>query len=306
MRKAYSIILFSVILLPAHLLIAQSEFEVAKPDLSLNNHGIQIDYQLLNSSLSDTFIVRIEVTDTHGRFIQAQTLSGDVGENIPGGSDKRILWDIEADSIYLNAEIFIEVYAELQAPQVAEILPQVVDTPPKIVDTPPKIVDETVQNVKDTAQNTEVIAMEEKISESGGKSIKRTGIVLQSMLLPGLGLSRVNPGQPHWIKGVVGYGCIAGTLYFNKMAVKSYNEYLASNSSSERDISFNQAERQDVISEVMAFAAIGVWVTDLVWTIVGTSHLNMVQSSVNHKGISLGTSFEPVSSVPMLALRYKF
>ncbi len=307
MRKAYFIILFSAIILPPNLLEAQSEFEVTKPDLSLNDNGIQIAYQLLNSSISDTFTVRIEVTKADGKYINAQTLAGDVGEHIPGGSNKMILWDIEADGIFLNEEIFVQVYAVPEVPTVAEVIPQPVD--------------ETEQNVTDTARIVELIpedfnsdpllieetnVIEEPASGSEGERFNRTGIIIQSMLLPGLGLSRVNSGQPHWIRGVVGYGCIAGTLYFNNKAVESNNDYLASNSPGDRDILFDQAKRQDVISEVLAFTAIGIWVTDLVWTIAGTSDLNMNKSSASHKGISIGTSIEPVSSVPILALRYTF
>lgn len=296
MRKACLSVFISIILLPAHLILAQSEVEVSKPDISLKDNGIQIVYQLLNSSESDTFTIRIEVTDVNGRYINAQTLSGDVGEDIPGGLNKEIFWDIEADSIFLNAEIFVQVYAVPEAPPVAE--------------APPQLMEETVQDVVDTDQNVErdqSLTEETNVMEKpSGKSFNRTGIIIQSMLLPGLGLSRVNAGQPHWIRGVAGYGCIAGTLIFNKKAVKSEESYLAADNPDERDILFADAVRQDNISEALAYTAIGIWVADLVWTILGTTDLNMDQSSVNYKGFSIGTTVEPVSSVPLLALRYKF
>ena len=305
MRKACLSVFISIILLPAHLILAQSEVEVSKPDLSLKDNGIQITYQLLNSSESDTFTIRIEVTDVNGSYINAQTLSGDVGEDIPGGLNKEIFWDIEADSIFLNAEIFVQVYAVPEAPPVAE--------------APPQVVEETVQDVADTTQNVELMTNEVDVERDpplteetnvmekpSGKSFNRTGIILQSVLLPGLGLSRINAGQPHWIRGVAGYGCIAGTLIFNKKAVTSEESYLESDDPDERDILFADAVRQDNISEVLAYTAIGIWVADLVWTILGTTDMNMDQSSVNHKGFSIGTTFEPVSSVPLLALRYKF
>ncbi len=42
-----------------------------------------------------------------------------------------------------------------------------------------------------------------------------------------------------------------------------------------RDELFNSAKTQDDISEVFAYAAIGIWVTDIVWNIVGASKLNI-------------------------------
>ena len=223
-----------------------------------------------------------------------------MGKHIQGGLIKVIFWDIEADSIFLNEEIFVQVYADPEAPPVVEETVQVLE--------------ETVQDVADTAQDVErdpplteeTNVMEKPTSGSAGKSFNRTGIILQSVLLPGLGLSRVNAGQPHWIRGVAGYGCIAGTLIFNKKAVTSEESYLESDDSNERDIFFADAVRQDNISEVLAYTAIGIWVADLVWTILGTTDLNMDQSSANYKGFSIGTTVEPVSSVPLLALRYKF
>jgi len=326
MRKACLSVFISIILFPAHLILAQSEVEVTKPYLSLKDNGIQIEYQLLNSSESDKFTIRIEVTDANGRFINANTLSGDVGENIPGGRNKVIFWDIEADSIYLNEEIFVQVYAVAEAPPLVEVLPEVVEVLPQaeeetaqnVIDSAQNV-EETTQNVIDSAQNMELMPKDEDVEldpplteekkvmeRPSAKSFNRTGIIIQSMLLPGLGLSRVNSGQPHWIKGVVGYGCIAGTLYFNRKAVTSETSYLGSNDSDERDILFADAVRQDNISEALAYTAIGIWVADLVWTILGTTDLNMDQSSANYKGFSIGTTVEPVSSVPLLALRYKF
>ena len=82
--------------------------------------------------------------------------------------------------------------------------------------------------------------------------------------------------------------------------------YQEADNPDERDNFLDDAIRQDNISEALAYAAIGIWVADLVWTILGTTDLNMDQSSANYKGFSIGTTFEQITSVPMLALKYKF
>ena len=56
----------------------------------------------------------------------------------------------------------------------------------------------------------------------------------------------------------------------------------------------------------MVNAAIGIWVADLVWTILGTNDLNNRQLSGTEKRISIGTTVEPVSNTPLISMRYRF
>lgn len=49
---------------------------------------------------------------SNGEIIEAKALSGDVGANIKAGTNKKIIWSPEQDSIYLNEEVFVEVKAE--------------------------------------------------------------------------------------------------------------------------------------------------------------------------------------------------
>ncbi|MCK5134514.1 MAG: hypothetical protein KAR19_01905 [Bacteroidales bacterium] len=313
MRLTDFIILISILLCPAIDLQAQSTVEVTNPVLSLKGSDVQISFDLLNSSRSDIFTIRIEVTNSEGKAIDARSLSGDIGKSINGGRNKKILWDIESDSIFLDEEIFVQVYALTESVPVVE-KPQVVETEePTIVETEEPIVVETEEPIVVETEEPIVVETEETPAvragaESGSvnKEYNRTSIILQSVAFPGLGLSRTNPGQPHWIRGIAGYGCIAGSIYFNSKAVSSYQAYKNTDNQDEVDNLFNQAVKQDNISEALAFIAIGIWVTDLVWTIAGTSGLKNDQISGDLKRFSIGTTVEPVSSVPLIAFRYRF
>ncbi|MCK4745564.1 MAG: hypothetical protein KAT15_00940, partial [Bacteroidales bacterium] len=119
-------------------------------------------------------------------------------------------------------------------------------------------------------------------------------------------LSRLNQGAPHWIRGVAGYGCLAGSVYLNRKAWNSYQDYLNSEDPNSVDDLFDQAYNAKGTSQILGYAAIGIWVADLAWTILGTSQMNKDQTSINRKGFSIGTTVEPVSNVPLIALRYKF
>lgn len=304
MKKACLTILITLCLCSTLELMAQSTVEVSRPDLSLKENGISISYKLLNSSESEEFTIRIEVTDSNGRIINAKSLSGDIGEKIPGGLNKEIFWDIEADSIFLDEEIFVQVYAQPVAPPVVVEDSPVTEEAPPVAEEDSPVVEENQITEESSNKNAEEIG--ESSPPSTGKSFNRAGIIAQSALFPGLGLSRINPGKPHWIKGVAAYGCIAGSIVLNRMAVTSYNSYKEPTSLDDVDNDYNKAVTQDVVSEVLIYAAIGIWVTDMVWTILGTSDLKMNQASGNSKGFSIGTNVEPVSRVPLIALRYKF
>jgi hypothetical protein len=118
MKNYHSFLVFLLVILTGRL-FAQAEVEISTPQLELTKNTISINYEIVNSSRNDLFYIWIEVTDTTGNRIDAKNLSGDIGENIRGGGRKRIEWDLTADSMYLDAGIYIQVYGEKKIPLVA-------------------------------------------------------------------------------------------------------------------------------------------------------------------------------------------
>lgn len=127
------------------------------------------------------------------------------------------------------------------------------------------------------------------------KEFTRGGLILQSLLVPGLGLSRYK-GKPHWIKGVAAYGCLGGSLAFNQLAGESYRRYSESSDVGEASDLIETARMQEGVSKGLAYAAAAIWVTDLVWTVMGTSDLNA----------GLGAGFDPMLGMPVLRFTYSF
>jgi len=142
---------------------------------------------------------------------------------------------------------------------------------------------------------------EKKVDE-----IKRSSVIIQSLAFPGLGLSRINQGKPHWLRGVAGYGCIAGAIIYNQKAVSSYDDYLGASDPKKIDEYYNNSVRQDNLSEIFMYAAIGIWVTDIIWTIVGSSEKKNSPNITQLGGISLGGSYTPNSKMPLITLKYNF
>ena len=142
-------------------------------------------------------------------------------------------------------------------------------------------------------------------AETKSDGFNRTGIVIQSLAMPGLGLSRVT-GKPHWLRGVVGYGCIAGSIVLNRQAVNTFNTIGGLDNIDDVNEAFDKSVLQDNISEVLAYAAIGIWVTDIIWTVTGTSDLRKRPLKSRSKEFSVASTFDPESRIPMVGLRFRF
>lgn len=141
--------------------------------------------------------------------------------------------------------------------------------------------------------------------EASEQSFSRTGLMLQSIALPGLGLTR-KTGKPHWIKGVTGYGLAAGSVVFNKMAINSYNDFLSANDTEFAENKLSQASSQDLISEIFAYSAISIWVSEIIWTFAATSDLKKMKYTSEKIGLSVGADYDTYSRSPLLAFRFTF
>jgi hypothetical protein len=111
-----------------------------------------------------------------------------------------------------------------------------------------------------------------------------------------LGLSRYS-GKPHWIKGVAAYGCLAGSIVLNQKTVKTLEEMESLEDPDAIEDAFNRAVQQDLYSEAFAYAAISIWVADIVWNIIGTKELH-------NRSLSFHAGFDPIGAVPVIRIQY--
>lgn len=278
---------------------AQSQFRVSDPRPEIRGDLLHVYYDILNSNPEDEFIITLLVEDDAGNAIDVKAVEGDVGSGIRGGLNRHLVWDYEADDVFISAELTIRINARpMLRPE-----PIVLEEPPaktQKTDTGETRKTETgdVQTMEEDSQ------LKEQVRNYSG-SPSRGSLVLQSLVFPGLGLSRVT-GKPHWIKGVVGYGCLAGSLLMNRKAIATVDSFQDLESENELFDAFDQSVNQDNVSEILAYTALGVWVTDLVWTIVGTSGMSGNPSYAHQKGLSLKSDFDPVSRAPLVGVIYRF
>ncbi len=77
------------------------------------DNKLVINYDFVKSKEKQHFKVTLQITSSSGNPITIKSLSGDIGEDIPGGPDKQIIWDYNADGIVLQDKINIEIFADL-------------------------------------------------------------------------------------------------------------------------------------------------------------------------------------------------
>jgi len=274
---------------------AQSRVAIYYPEVEQKDRVVHITYLINDSELSDKFLVSLLVFDQSGDRLNAQSISGDVGYNVSGGGPKHIAWNAEADSVIFDVSIDVKILVEALSPTKRELV--------------------TLEEARRDQEIAEEMAREDFISldapdATGGQVAKprrvtRTGLVFQSLAFPGWGLSRVKK-KPHWLKGLAAYGCVAGSVVLNRKALETYGQIEGVEDYESKDQLYQEAMKQDNISEVLAYGAIGIWVADFIWTLVGTKDFKPIDVSSYIPGLSVKTHLDPKTYAPMLGISYRF
>ncbi|RLD85884.1 MAG: hypothetical protein DRJ07_02125, partial [Bacteroidetes bacterium] len=87
--------------------------KVETSNLEIVNNKLIIDYNFIKSKSTQRFNVWVEITKSTGEKINAQSFSGDIGDDLKGGENKQIIWDYNKDGIILNDDINVEVFANI-------------------------------------------------------------------------------------------------------------------------------------------------------------------------------------------------
>jgi len=284
MGKPIVSLLTTLLLLVSPLCHGQIHMVVSHPVLEVNDQEVHIFYDIINSGPNDRFNISVLITDTRGQELVSSSLSGDVGDNMSGGIQKHIVWDLVKDHITLNGAIDVQILLEALPTAIPGISTQKQD-----------------QNELKESDPLEGATW----SPAMPKNYSRTGLVFQSLVFPGWGLTRLKK-KPHWIKGLAAYGCVAGSVYLNRQAVETYGQIDSYPDYPEKDDLYQKAMKQDNISEVLAYTAAGIWVVEFIWTLAGTSELKTKHKNSSGSGLSLITDIDPITYAPMVGIHIGF
>ena len=292
---------------------SQDPVGVSEPKLKKEDNIVLITYDFLQGGTSDIYRVQAEITDVFGNMVHRLALSGDIGRNVSGGRKKTITWDLGIDRIYMEDDITVKINAW---PAMFEVTQA--PAPPQSDEPAEEPV--RAQPVDEQEVSTEIIPINRNRREESpdkvkaeppvytrksGKAYNRGGIIIQSLVWPGLGLSRMKR-KPHWLKGLLGYGCIGGSVYLNREASTLLTTIPDNQNFLTQSDLFQKAVRMDNISEGLAYAAIGMWVIDFLWTVSGSSILINSEVYSDRDGFTINTGIDPISHTPLIGISFRF
>ncbi|WP_288423305.1 hypothetical protein [uncultured Spirosoma sp.] len=83
---------------------------------SIDSARLEIQYDLLNTRPGDSVYVQIRSRIRGLLRIRPELIQGDIGMNVPAGSDRRVVWNARANGYTLNEEIKVSVLIRTHVP----------------------------------------------------------------------------------------------------------------------------------------------------------------------------------------------
>jgi len=241
---------------------AQDRASISTPDLTYNNDTLTIVFDINNCQPEKIYIVDLKIYTSDGNEVIASGFSGDLGDNIKCGNNKKIIWSLARDNYQINDDIEVQIFA-----------------------------DEVVINL----QSEEKTEIAEKPMDNVATSYSRGNIIASSLVLPGLGQKKASRKSGHLFLSVLGYGSLATSGYFFMDYNKKYDLYIEAASPTESDRLFLESEDSYKLSKYFVYGAAGIWTVNLIWSAVipTTKRNNMAVgiSPLNSGGIELSAKW---------------
>jgi hypothetical protein len=117
---------------------------------------------------------------------------------------------------------------------------------------------------EDAVYLDEDISVEMK-SERYEWTFKKGSAVFSSLIVPGLGLTKIKNGKPYWLAAIPAYGALAGGLVVHSSYVKTYDLYKSETDPVERGDLWDKSLKQKNLSYGLIGTAAVIWIADLIW-----------------------------------------
>ena len=90
---------------------AQTKAQVKNVNFELVNNEVIITYDIVKHRPDEMFKIWVKIYTAQENELKAESLTGAVGENVSGGDHKKIVWNPAKDGVYLDNDIYIQVFA---------------------------------------------------------------------------------------------------------------------------------------------------------------------------------------------------
>ncbi len=228
---------------------SQSKVSISKPRLSYFNDTLVIIFDITNCN-DAIFEVEPRITTSGGKVINASGLSGDTGENVSCGSNKKIIWSLAKDDISLNEEIEVQIIAEQLMINIQEG-------------------GRDKQEVKEGGDRVRAEAeLKTMPSDLTATAYSRANIMASSVIFPGLGQKKASRKGAPLLLGVIGYGSLAASGYFFYDYNKKYDQYLEAMTVIESKRLFDESDKSYKTARNLIYGAAGIWAINLIWSAV--------------------------------------
>lgn len=254
--KGLLILLLFVISISA---FSQTKARISTPDLTYFNDTLVIIFDINNCQTNNLYIIDLKIFTSDGGQVSASGFSGDLGDNISCGKNKKIIWNLAKDNFRINDDIEVQIFA-----------------------------DEVIINLPEAENMDDRI---EKPVNMISTTYSRGNIFGSSLVFPGLGQKKASRNPGPLFLGVLGYGSLAASGYFIMDYSKKYDQYLDSSIRSESDRLFLESEKSYKFSQYFIYGAAGIWAVNLIWAAVIPTNTNNNMavgiSPLNSRGIEL-------------------
>jgi hypothetical protein len=148
----------------------------------------------------------------------------------------------------------------------------------------------------------EVVTVEVQ-AEKYVKSYKKGSVLVKSLLVPGLGQTKISGGKPYWIMGLVSYCAIAGGLVTYSGYKNNYDKYLSETESPQKRADYlSEAEKKANMTGAMFVTAAAIWTANLIWVAATPNKYQPLK----YKPITLSPSADPKYGAALMTFRYNF
>lgn len=93
-----------------------------------------------------------------------------------------------------------------------------------------------------------------------------------------------------------------GGIALNRGAISTYQDFSDSKTPEEANDLYEKSSRQDMLSETLVYVAAGIWITEIIWTIVGSSNLNRNFNLADTRGVSINSGFDVSTNAPLVGI----
>lgn len=135
------------------------------------------------------------------------------------------------------------------------------------------------------------------------KSYNKGSALVKSLLLPGLGQTKMSGGKPYWIMGLVSYGALAGGLVTYSAYKDSYNKYLSETEDPQKRADYlSESEKKATMAGAMFVTAAAIWTANLIWVAATPNKYQPLK----YKPITLSPSADLKNGAALMTFRYNF